>query len=140
MHTRWVMAVGIFTLTGPPMLAQELPEATASVQLQRSAAPALPAGITPLPPAFRPVAVRQPRSVTVRAAADDDTPFLGAIVGAAVGLAAARWFVARGCKENCSEDLLLTGALGILGGGAIGYVLAGGELPDEPPPPRRRWP
>jgi hypothetical protein len=141
MRSRLATAVAILALTGAPLGAQEVVAATApggdSASVVTSA---VLAPISPLPAALLPVATRPP-DWGIRESASDATPYLGAVVGAAVGLVAARWFVARGCKENCSGDLLLTSALGILMGGAIGYRLAGGDIGDiDGPPPTRPWP
>jgi hypothetical protein len=63
-------------------------------------------------------------------------PVLSAIVGGIAGMFVGRWWMQRGCDENCDER----GFLGLLAGGllgtVIGWMAGGGEMTD-PGPPRR---
>lgn len=95
------------------------------------AAPPLPASL--VPPAAgstHPVFI-QPENNTV--------PILFGIFGGIAGLFVADWWADRNCVDTCGQADIPTLFLGGALGAVIGYLLGGGELPDEPPP-GRPWP
>jgi hypothetical protein len=65
-------------------------------------------------------------------------PVLFAIFGGIAGMFVGDWWMQRDCEENCEErgfiGLLAGGILGML----VGWIIGGGELPDDSPP--GRWP
>lgn len=89
--------------------------------------------VSPLPAALTPDAPPRPPSAPA-VAESGPTPYLFGIAGGVAGLFVGKWAMTRGCEENCSQQALLGGLVGILGGAALGYVIGGGELV---PPPRR---
>jgi hypothetical protein len=128
-----VAGIGVLLLAGGPLRAQEIAgraavDSSAAVP-GASHARALPRVLTPDEAPTRFSSSLQD--------GEDDTPFIGAVLGAVAGLLVARVIVANGCKENCSQDMLLTGAVGVMAGGALGWRLGGGDI-DDPPPWGRR--
>jgi hypothetical protein len=65
-------------------------------------------------------------------------PVLFAVAGGIAGMFVGRWWMQRGCDENCDER----GFLGLLAGGllgtVVGWMVGGGEMTDPGPP--GRWP
>jgi hypothetical protein len=135
-----IMAVtGVLLLAGGPLRAQEVPgtEAAADSSASVPTVPRPPALPRALPRALAPDDAPARSPVVVRDDGANDGPFIGAMLGAVAGLLVARVIVANGCRENCSEDLLLTGFVGVMMGGALGWRLGGGDI-DDPPPWGRR--
>lgn len=89
------------------------------------AVPPLPAALTPEAP---------PGAALVRVPAENGpTPYLLGLAGGVAGLFVGKWAMTRGCQENCAQQALLGGMIGILGGAALGYVIGGGEMVRPPP-------
>jgi hypothetical protein len=60
-------------------------------------------------------------------------PVLFGIFGGIAGMFVADWWTDRNCTETCGQAdipmLFLGGALGAV----LGYLIGGGELPEQPP-------
>jgi hypothetical protein len=65
-------------------------------------------------------------------------PYIFGIFGGIAGMFVADWWADRDCGDSCGQTnipmLFLGGGLGAI----IGYLIGGGELPDDAPP--GRWP
>jgi fluoride ion exporter CrcB/FEX len=65
-------------------------------------------------------------------------PVLFGIFGGIAGMFVGDWWADRDCVETCGQTniaaLFLGGALGAM----LGWLIGGGEIPEEPPP--GRWP
>lgn len=95
---------------------------------------ALPA---PVPSILVPPAASADGPVVLQSG-EGPTPVLFAIGGGIVGMFVGRWWMQRGCDENCDERGFLGLLVGGLVGTVVGWAVGGGEIPDESPP--GRWP
>jgi hypothetical protein len=92
---------------------------------------ALPADL--VPPASSGPSVSHSPSIQAGAG---PVPVLFAIFGGIAGMFVGRWWMQRGCDENCDERGFIGLLAGGLFGGVIGWMVGGGEMTD-PGPPRR---
>jgi hypothetical protein len=94
---------------------------------------ALPAELAP--PAWQQPGAGSPTLGT----ADGVVPYLSGAAGAIAGMIVATWWVQRDCRESCDQERLLMLFLGGTIGAMLGWLVGGGELPDDSPPDPRRW-
>jgi hypothetical protein len=92
-----------------------------------------------LPPILNPAPVLDDQVAVQHG--EGPVPVLFAIFGGIAGMFVGKWWMQSGCdesEENCDER----GFYGLLAGGlvgtVVGWLIGGGEIPEEPPP--GRWP
>jgi hypothetical protein len=137
-------AVTVFALAGATVVAGRAPlsgqadsSPTAAGMFQASAIPpgnpVAPLAAPALPPLLIPPALNPDAPVTLQDG-EPMVPVLFAIFGGIAGMFVGDWWMQRDCKENCEErgfiGLLAGGILGML----VGWMIGGGEIPEESPP------
>jgi hypothetical protein len=65
-------------------------------------------------------------------------PVLSGIFGGIAGLLVADWWADRNCADSCGQPNIAALFLGGAVGAMIGWLIGGGDIPDEAPP--GRWP
>lgn len=132
----------VFAAGGGPLCAQETAVSpgvmadSASLEPRPAAwrgSPALPAELVP-------PAGERGAGPPALGTADGVVPFLSGVAGAITGMFVATWWVQRDCRENCAEQRLYMLFLGGVTGAMVGWLVGGGDLPDDSPPDPRRWP
>jgi hypothetical protein len=133
---------GVFA--GPAPLAGQTaaPDSTSDAQPAWASAATPPAPwLAPsvaLPPILTPPAVGTDELVAFQEGGNGPLPYLFGIFGGIAGMFVGDWWADRNCGDSCGQTnipmLFLGGGLGAI----IGYLIGGGELPDDSP--QGRWP
>ena len=131
MRFSMLVAVALaLAVAGDPAFAQQNPAAPAADPSASAAVLAVP---RPLPPALVPAREVAASEMAFVQEESPMVPVLFGIFGGIAGMFVADWWVDRNCTESCGQAdipmLFLGGALGAV----LGYLIGGGELPEQPP-------
>lgn len=135
MRRRVIMTAAALLVASGSLSAQESPAVAPSAD----SAAAISWG-TALPATLVPPGSPHARSGEISTIQDGPplVPVLFGIFGGIAGLFVADWWADQNCADSCGQPniaaLFLGGALGAM----IGWLIGGGEIPEEPSP--GRWP